>query len=400
MKQFPEKRVILVLGVALLGVFSTVFLVRTPSLLSAATRGLSPQESSPAAKPQEKDKTQAPREEGPKQEPGEGAVKGPKKKKKLESTKPKEKISENPADVARFTVNVNVVRLDIVATGNRGTPIPGLTEKNFRVFEDKVQQQVANFQPTEAPLTTVLLVEFNRFSWYVIYDVREITAMFFQSLRPEDWVALVAYDIRPEILADFTQERKNLYDAFRRLSLPTWTEANLFDALGDTLDRLQEVDGKKSIILLTTGRDTFSKLTYDKLLKKIQNTDVAIYPVSLGFLMREYAEARGMMSPETNLDFLQADNELKTFAQMSGGRAYFPRFEAEWGGILQDITAQLRSQYSIGYTPSNQARDGKFHKVVVELVAPEGGPLKVVDQRGKTVKVELRYRPGYYAPKD
>jgi VWFA-related protein len=355
----------------------------------------------------EKAAPQGQRQEGPSQEAGEAAIKGPKKKKKLEEPSPKEKISQKPGEVAHFTLNVNVVRLDVVATDGRGTPIPGLSEKNFKVYEDKVEQQISNFQPTEAPLTAVLLMEFSRAtcglmyqicSYRLVSDAHVLANMFFEGLRPEDWVAVVAYDMKPEILADFTQEKRNLLEALRRMQIPSWTEANLFDALEDTINRLDEVDGKKSIILFTTGLDTFSKITYDKVLKKVQNADISIYPVSFGGSERIINDDR--MGAVSRLNFLQADNELNTFAKMTGGKAYFPRFEGEWPTIIQDIMANLRSQYSIGYTPSNQVRDGKFHKVRVDLVAENGGPLVVHDQHGKNVKVELRYRPGYFAPKD
>jgi Ca-activated chloride channel homolog len=405
--------------ISILGIFLLCLAlgVEYPSSPPATNSGVvGPPQNPPPANPpssdpqgQEKPKPEGERPEGPQQPPGEAPIKGPKKKKKAEEEKPKEKISEKPGDVARITVNVELVRLDIVATDGHGTPIPGLTEKNFRVYEDKIEQKIENFQPTEAPLTTVLLMEFSRatcplmynmcdFGYYTLTsDARQLANMLFQGLRPEDWIAVVAYDIKPEILADFTQEKKNLYEALRRMQVPAWSEANMFDALADTLNRLEEVDGKKSVVLFSTGLDTFSKLTFDKILKKVQNTDVSIYAVSFGGSQRIINDER--MGAINRLNFLQADNQLTTFAKDTGGKAYFPRFEGEWPGILQDIMANLRSQYSIGYSPSNPVRDGKFHKVKVDLVAPDGGPLKVVDQHGKTLKVELRYRPGYYAPK-
>ncbi len=370
--------------------------------MAALPAAQSSSSSSPQAKP-----TPPPDQEGPSQAPGEAPIKGPKKKKPV--APPKEKISENPNDVARITVNVNLVRLDVVVSDGHGTPIPGLTAKNFRVYEDKVEQKIENFQPTEAPLTAVLLMEFSRHTCSLMYnmcdygyytmtsDARSLANMLFQGLRPDDWVAVVAYDIKPNILADFTQDKRNLYNALREMQIPAWNEANLYDAVGDTIDRLQEVDGKKSIILFTTGLDTFSKLTYDKVLKKIQNNDISIYAVSFGAAQRIMADP--YMRSEQRMDYLQADNVLNTFARYSGGKAYFPRFEGEWPGIVQDIMANLRSQYSIGYTPSNPPHDGKYHKVKITLCAPNGGPLTVKDQHGKTLKVDLRYRPGYYAPK-
>lgn len=378
---------------------------------STAMAQTPPPANPPASNPQQPpDKSTPPgqREEGPQQPPSEAAIKGPKKKPKPEEEKPKQKISEKPGDVARFTVNVALVRLDVVVTDGRGTPIPNLSIKNFRVYEDKVEQKIENFEPTEAPLTAVLLMEFSRATCALMYnmcsyspltsDARVLADMFFQGLRPEDWVAVIAYDIKPEILTDFTQDKRNLNEALRRLNTPAWREANLFDALGDTLDRLQEVDGKKAVLLFTTGLDTFSKSNFDKTLKKVQNADVSIYAVSFGAAQRLVGEDR--MGPIARMDFLQADNQLNAFAKETGGKAYFPRFEGEWPTILQDVMANLRSQYSIGYSPSTPPHDGKYHKVKVDLVAEDGGPLTVKDQHGKTVKVDLRYRPGYYAPKE
>ena len=128
--------------------------------------------------------------------------------------------------------------------------------------------------------------------------------------------------------------------ALNQLRIPGFSETNLFDALFDTIDRIDRIEGKKYIILVTTGVDTFSKLTLDKILKKIKSTkDVTIYPVSVGFVAREYCEVhhcrtRGII-PVNNMDYLQADNEMKTFASLTGGRAYFPRFRRRAAGDVQ-----------------------------------------------------------------
>ena len=95
---------------------------------------------------------------------------------------------------------------------------------------------------------------------------------------------------------------------------------------------------------------------------------------------------------------LQAENQLKTFAAMTGGRSWSPRFDGEIPSIMQDVAASLRNQYSMVYSPSNTATDGKYRKIKVELVAPDGGPLTVNDQRGKKVKFVVYARQGYLAP--
>ena len=96
--------------------------------------------------------------------------------------------------------------------------------------------------------------------------------------------------------------------------------------------------------------------------------------------------------------FLQADNQLRSFSHLSGGKAYFPRFEGEFPEIYRDISASLRNEYNISYTPTNTAHDGKFRKLKVELLDQEGKPLKLLDPKGKEIKYEIRTREGYYAP--
>jgi Ca-activated chloride channel family protein len=100
-----------------------------------------------------------------------------------------------------------------------------------------------------------------------------------------------------------------------------------------------------------------------------------------------------------HIDFLQAENQLRTFAQETGGNAWFPQFDGEIPGIFQQVAAFLRHQYSITYTPTSGARDGKYHKIKVELVAPDGGPLTVLDQKGKKQKYQVYAREGYTAVK-
>jgi VWFA-related protein len=226
---------------------------------------------------------------------------------------------------------------------------------------------------------------------------------FADTLKKDDWVAVISYDMKPQILADFTQDKRAVYAALNQLRIPGFAETNLFDALFDTLDRVDRIEGKKYIILVTTGIDTFSKLTLDKILKKIKTTkDVTIYPISVGWVLREYCDAhppchtRGII-PVGNMDYLQADNEMKTFASLTGGRAYFPRFQGELPGIFHEVAADIRNQYSISYHPSNSKLDGTYRKLKVELQAPDGGPLKVRDQKGKDVKYVVYAREGYTA---
>ncbi len=301
-------------------------------------------------------------------------------------------------------VNSPLVNVDVLVTTKSGQFIPGLKQDNFRLFEDGAPQTISSFNVSKAPITAVLLVEFASTNYAFMIQALQASYSFANTLQKDDWVAVEYYDIQPHLLVDFTQDKRAVYGALNQLRIPGFSETNLFDALYDTLDRLDRVEGKKYVILVTTGVDTFSKLTLDKITKKIKDTkDVTIFPVSVGWIIRELYEARGRAAPHgigipvSNIDYLQADNEMRTFAAITGGRAYFPRFEGEMPELFHDISNDIRNQYSITYRPTNDKLDGTYRKLKVQVVAPDGGPLKVKDQKGKEQKIEVVARDGYTA---
>src|SRR5216684_5352615 len=301
-------------------------------------------------------------------------------------------------------VDVPLVNLDVLVTTKDGQFIPGLHKDNFKIIEDGVAQKVTNFNQSEAPITAVLLVEFASTNYYFMVDALNASYAFANTLKKDDWVAVISYDMKPHIMADFTQDKQEVYGALNQLRMPGFAETNLFDALYDTLDRVDQIEGRKYVILVTTGVDTFSKLNLDQITKKIKDThDVTIFPISVGFAVREYCETHrcgythGMGIPVSNMDYLQADNEMNTFARLTGGRAFFPRFEAEMPQIFHDIAGDIRNQYNLAYHPTNAKLDGSYRKLKVEVVGPDGTPLKVRDQKGKDVKFQIVAREGYTA---
>ncbi|MGB9085832.1 MAG: VWA domain-containing protein, partial [Terriglobales bacterium] len=313
----------------------------------------------------------------------------------------KPKKIENMPDYS-ISVTVPIVNLDVLVTTKDGQTIPGLKKENFKIYEDGGQQQIATFSQSEAPITAVLLVEFASTNYDFEVEALRASYAFANTLKKDDWISVISYDIKPYILTDFTQDKRAVVGALNQLRMPGFSETNLFDATFDTLDRIDRIEGKKYIILVTTGVDTFSKLTLDQTLKKIKSTkDVTIYPISVGFMAREYCEVhhcqtRGFIHTNS-MDYLQADNEMKTFASLTGGRAYFPRFQGELPEIFHDIATDIRNQYTITYHPTNAKLDGTYRKLKVELQAPDGGPLKVHDQKGKEVKYIVYAREGYMA---
>jgi VWFA-related protein len=304
-----------------------------------------------------------------------------------------------PENLPSFKSDVNVVSVDVAVLDNHGHFIPNIPRASFRVLEDEVPQQIKSFGKSTAPMTVCLLIEFSaKFQWYgsqTWYQTLSAAYGFVQTLKPEDYAAVIAYDMKEEILSDFTTDKRQTYEAMQRLRIPGFSEANLFDALADTEQRMSKIEGRKAIVLLSSGVDTFSKLTYDKARKIIQDSGVPVYAIGLMQALR-IMSARG-----DSIGFLQADNQMNTFAKETGGMAFFPRFQGEFPSIFGSIQDSLRNQYSIGYEPANKARDGKFRKIKVELVNPATNePLRVVDEKGKPIKYQIVAKNGYTAPRE
>ena len=304
-----------------------------------------------------------------------------------------------PENLPGFKSDVSVVNVDVAVLDNHGHFIPNIPRGSFRVLEDNVPQQIKSFGKSTAPMTVCLLIEFSaKFQWYgsqTWYQTLSAAYGFVQTLKPEDYAAIIAYDFKEEILSDFTTDRRQTYEAMQRLRIPGFSEANLFDALADTEERMSKIEGRKAIVLLSSGIDTFSKLTYDKARKIIQDSAVPVYAIGL-------MQALRIMSPRgDSIGFLQADNQMNTFARETGGMAFFPRFYGEFPSIFGSIQESLRNQYSIGYEPANKAKDGKFRKIKVELVNPATNePLRVVDEKGKPIKYQIVAKNGYTAPRE
>ncbi|MEQ1352630.1 MAG: VWA domain-containing protein [Candidatus Acidiferrum sp.] len=297
-----------------------------------------------------------------------------------------------------IAVDVPVVTLEVIATTKNGDILTGLKKENFKVFDDGAPQTITNFAPTDAPITMVIVMEFSgrAYGWFAAYAKYWADALF-PNLQQKDWVALETFDMKTRLEVDFTQDKNEVRAGISHLYFPGFSESNVFDALLETNERLKDVKGKKSILLLASGVDTFSKHTLDQTMKELRGSDVTIFAVGLDKTFTNYLDMHG--SRGSHMDYLQAENQLKTFALETGGLSWFPQFDGEIPGIMQQVAAFLRHQYSLSYTPGNGAKDGKFHKVKVELVAPDGGPLTVLDQKGKKQKYVVYAREGYQAPK-
>jgi Ca-activated chloride channel family protein len=317
-------------------------------------------------------------------------------------------LTGRPQDAEKLTISTQIVNVDTVVYHKKsGQIITGLKKENFALFADGVQQQITNFATPEAPITAALVVEYSKLGealgFYGAggfepgkYEVVRPVAMFLSQFikPPDDYVTVVAFDIRPTTLTDFTNDPQRINQVISLLlrNSPAFRETNLFDALKFTLmggrgdsvvleeskSRVSEYSGlvsvqgrRRAVVLIASGIDTFSKINYGDARKVLQNAGIPVYIIGTGNLyFKKYGDVIGpqdsMLGSPGRMTFLQAQNALGTFAKETGG-AYFPvTFEGELPKVLGSINSLLRSQYSLAFNPGN-VRDGKQHKLKVSV---------------------------------
>jgi VWFA-related protein len=351
--------------------------------------------------------------------------------------KPETKV-EKSIPPSSITIGTDVVNVEAVVYNKKtGAVLQGLKKEHFEIYEDGIKQEVENFSTPEAPVTMVLLLEYSKLVDYLgqgtggffepgrVEVLRPAYEFVNRFVQPKDFISIVAYDIRPTPLVDFTDDKSKLMQAIGLLirNNPAFTESNMYDALrfvlrggkGDSVvledgkdaDKngqtdyagLYEVNSRTAVLLVASGLDTFSKINFDEARKIVENSGVPIYVLGTGNLfMKKYDQyfdpGRGTNIggiPFDRMTMLQAQNTLKTFADSTGGK-YIPiTFPAEIPAALQTIQALVRNEYSLGYTPTNTRREGKRRKIQVKV--------NLGDQIDPKLIV-IQHRLTYVEPKD
>jgi VWFA-related protein len=321
---------------------------------------------------------------------------------------PTDIVPTKPQDLEKLSTTTNLVNVDVVVYHKKsGQIVTGLKKPNFAIFADGSQQTITNFSTPEAPITVALVLEYSKWSELFglygnrgyepgTYEVIRPTAMFLSQFikPPDDYASVVAFDIRPTPLTDFTNDpgRLNAVISLLLRNSPAFRETNLFDALkfvlvggrGDSVvleenksDKseyggLVAVQGRRrAVLLIASGIDTFSKINYGDARKVLKTSGIPVYIIGTANLFKKiYGDSLpatdSMLGMPGRMSWLQADNTLQTFAKETGG-AYFPvTFEGELPKVLGNINALLRSQYSLGFNPGD-VRDGKEHKLKVSV---------------------------------
>jgi Ca-activated chloride channel homolog len=282
---------------------------------------------------------------------------------------------EAPNKQGRIALNVNLVVLHTSVFDDRGKFVEGLTEDNFRVYEDKVEQKISIFKREDIPVSMGLVIDNSGSMRDKRPRVNEAALTLVQSSNPQDEAFVVNFndDFYLDLDKDFTNSIPELKEALERIDARGSTA--LYDAIIGSLDHLKKGrKEKKVLVVVTDGEDNTSRNTLEKTIREIQKTDTVIYTI-------------GLLGEENKRSAKAAKRALLAIAQASGGAAYFPENVDDVHEICEQVAHDIRHQYTLAYYPSNTARDGSFRSVHVDVIASRG--------KGKLI---ARTRNGYYAP--
>ncbi len=280
-----------------------------------------------------------------------------------------------PQSGSKIQVDVNLVVLHTTVLDDRGKFVEGLTQDNFRVYEDKAEQKLSVFKREDIPVSMGLVIDNSGSMRDKRPRVNEAAITLVQNSNPQDEAFVVNFndDFYLDLDKDFSSSIPELKEALERIDARGSTA--LYDALIGSLDHLKKGKKEKKVLLVVTdGEDNTSRSTLEKTIREIQKTDTVIYTI-------------GLLSQESKRSAKNAKKALTEIALASGGVAYFPENVADVHSICEQVAHDIRHQYTLGYYPSNAARDGSFRTVRVDVIPPRG--------KGKLV---ARTRNGYYAP--
>ena len=277
-----------------------------------------------------------------------------------------------------FRSGVDVVSLSVTVTGEHNRYITDLTEEDFLVYEDGVQQETTFFTRTQLPISLALLLDTSASMEERLQTAQEAAVGFARRLRPEDMAEIINFDSRVEILETFTNDQQRLERAIRQTSAGGST--SLYNAIYISLKELKKVRAqtfedvwRQAIVVLSDGEDTSSLVGFDEVLEQAKRSETAIY--SIGLRSRDGRSRRG---------FQEADFVLRQLSRETGGVAFFPEGVGDLVSIYEQIAEELSNQYTLGYTSNNPRRDGMWRRIVVRVTR---------------LSVTARTKQGYYAPR-
>jgi Ca-activated chloride channel family protein len=281
-----------------------------------------------------------------------------------------------PADQI-FRATVEMVSLNVTVVDGQNRYVTDLDRGDFGVFEDGTKQEITYFNKTSLPIALSLLIDTSASMEQRLPTAQEAAVGFAKRLRPQDLAQIVDFDTRVEVLQDFTADSAALEGAIR--STQAGGSTSLHNAIYISLKELAKIKAKseddvrrRAIVLLSDGEDTSSLVSFEEVLDLAKRSETAIY--AIGLQSRESGLGKG---------FREAEFVLRQLAQETGGRSFFPQKAEELSDIYGVIADELSSQYTLGYAPANQRRDGAWRRLNVQ-----------VNRQGTAA----RTKRGYFAP--
>jgi Ca-activated chloride channel homolog len=308
-----------------------------------------------------------------------------------------------PAEPIR--VSVDRVNVGVIVTDVRGNFIEGLHREDFHIFDDGAEQLVTDFANISEPAQVLLLVEAGPAVYFLEAGHVRAAHALLEGLSSGDRVAVVKYDAAPQGVLDFTSDKQAADSALNNVRYYVGFGAlDLSRSLSTVLDWLDKVQGKKAIVLLSTGVDTSPPEIASALMARIKTADVRILALSLSGELRQPSPDAKDSKTKKNKDhvpaeksaiaaqgFAEADQLLTALTQATGGRVFFPNSAQDFAGAYAHIAQLVRHEYSLAFAP--RTRDGKVHDIEVRITPPSTGAF---DTPPQTYRID--HRGAYLAP--
>jgi VWFA-related protein len=299
-----------------------------------------------------------------------------------------------------FAPSSRTVTVKLQVQDPNGYFLPNLRRENFAVYEDGVRQRNVTVEVEHSPISVALLMEFggryHELNEALGLETSHIGAQLLDVLGRDDKIAIFRYGEKLETLVDFNQGHETIDRTFLQIGAPGFSEVNFYDALLETLHRMREASGRKAIILISSGLDTFSKTTPQEVLQAAREAGTPIYTIGLLRLIKREVEIYGTKAPFARIDWEAAEKQLEALAAASGGRPYVLESDSEIPAIYDDIMENLRLRYVITYVSSNPATSGPARSIRVELIDPKTGQaLRMRDSNGAPITARVFVQETY-----
>ena len=278
---------------------------------------------------------------------------------------------------SNIRIDTTVVLVPVSVTDPLNRFVTGLEKEHFKVFEDKVEQQITQFSSEDAPLAVGLVFDTSGSMGAKLQKSRQAVAQFFKTANPEDEFFLVQFSDRPELVMPFTHSTEEIQNRL------TFTQAKgrtaLLDGIYLAMNQMRKAHNpRKAILVISDGGDNSSRYTETEIKNAVREADVQLYAIGIF----EPMASRGRTAEEMNGPSL-----LNELAEQTGGHSFNIENLNELPDVAAKIGIELRNQYVIGYSPKNRERDGKYRRIKVTIVQPRGLP-----------PLKAFFRLGYYAP--